>query len=74
MLIIKGIDEQMKIINQNKKYKLGKAEALRQNCGLGKARARSKEDVQSKARAPNKRGGQRKERVLSKIKPYKGET
>ena len=52
----------MKIINQNKKYK------------LGKARARSKEDVQSKARAPNKRGGQRKERVLSKIKLYKGET
>lgn len=74
MLIIKGIDEQMKIINQNKKYKLGKAEVLRQNCGLGKARARSKEDVQSKARAPNKRGGQRKESVLSKIKLYKGET
>ena len=64
----------MKIINQNKKYKLGKAEVLRQNCGLGKARARSKEDVQSKARAPNKRGGQRKESVLSKIKLYKGET
>ena len=64
----------MKIINQNKKYILDKAEALRQNCGLGKARARSKEDVQSKARAPNKRGGQRKESVLSKIKLYKGET
>lgn len=74
MLIIQGIDEQMKIINQNKKYKLGKAEVLRQNCGLGKARARSKEDVQSKARAPNKRGGQRKESVLSKIKLYKRET